>query len=743
MRQLLFLFVLLSFLAELRAQDYLVSPGTNPALFSNTKLKVKNEKLLVTEDTFVYRFDTLKLPFIDDFSENHFPKRISDISSQRLNDTLVYQLLIGGVPYRGSQGFVSDTTGYILFDANDSIIQATANPDTTIEFFDLSEFPPKKQTLVVYPAYNVYDTIGGSVLDTIPLVPDYTSDSLRFYIVAADTNDFYTNRSAYLNTTFGINPPSIGIVTLDGLDEFGLPYDIGNPRQVKADELSSVPIDLGNLPDSDVYFSFFYQPKGLSIDPPDSQDSLILDFFNVNQRKWQKIWSITGVDSVIALSDSFVLKNIRVPDSLQKNGFRFRFRNYANSTGGFDQWHIDYIYLNNNRSINDTAFNDIAFVYDASGLLKDYTAMPWFHFRPNPPQHMKDTTFTLVKNNSPNSLQVWNKVVIPDTVNNSIYFRDPPTDVFIFLPPSTQFNLDYSIDFDYSMSDVDTGGVFESFYDIDFRPGANQEKDFIRSNDSVIGKTVLQDYYAYDDGTAEAGYGINPAQSADGFTAFMAVEFNIPFPDSLGALQMYFLPQDADVRNQEFELTVWNSLSPPNVIFSAPFRYNPQYTKNNGFLTYNFGELVAVNQTFYVGFKAIGQRSLNIGYDLNTSSRAKIFWSYDGLSWFLPSDGIKDGSLMLRPIFRRTAFGVGIKETKTNQLEVLIYPNPTSGRITIVQKGEGSIKELLLMNMSGKLIFQKDFSTSIDLNGLSAGVYFLKLTTQDNRQITKKIIVSP
>ena len=743
MRQLSFLLILLCFCGSLSAQDHLVSPMSNPTLFPKFKLKQTNEKLLVTEDTFVYRYDTLTLPFIDDFSKDHFPKRVSNTSSPRVSDTLVYQLLIGGVPYRGSRGFVTDTTGYILFDMNDSIIQATANPADTIEFFDLSNFPPSKQTLTVYPAYNIYDTLGGSVLDTIPLMPEYTSDSLRFYIVDADSNDYYTNRSAYLNTTFGIDPPSIGVVTLDGLDEFGLPYDIENPRQVRADEFSSVPIDLSNLPDSDVFFSFFYQPKGLSIDRPDPQDSLVLDFFNVDQNGWQKIWGIAGIDSVVALGDSFVFKNIRVPDSLQKNGFRFRFRNYSSSAGGFDQWHLDYLYLDHGRSLNDTAFNDITFVYDAPGLLKDFTAMPWFHFRTNPALYMKDTTFTLIKNNAPISFSLYNKVVIPDTLNNTIYYRYPLTDIFTFLPASFQFNFEYPIDFDYSMSDVDSGGVFESTYDIDFRPSMSQEPDFIRSNDTVIGKTVLYDYYAYDDGTAEAGYGINPAQSPDGFTAFMAVEFNIPFPDTIGALKMYFLPQAADVRNQQFELTVWNSIEPPNVIFSAPFRYNPRYTENNGYLTYNFDSLVEVNQTFYVGIKAIGERSLNIGYDLNINNRDKISWSYDGVNWTNPSAGIRDGSLMIRPVFRRTGIGVGIKEATLEQLDVTVYPNPAKDKVTILVPSEEKIKELILMDVRGKLILRNVFERTLDLSQLSPGVYFLKLISQQNQQVTKKIIISP
>ena len=85
-------------------------------------------------------------------------------------------------------------------------------------------------------------------------------------------------------------PPSIGVVTLDALDENGLIYTHAETQPFGADTLTSNPIKLDcyNISDS-LYFSFYYQPGGASRsyppvewerigDHPETDDSLVLEF---------------------------------------------------------------------------------------------------------------------------------------------------------------------------------------------------------------------------------------------------------------------------------------------------------------------------------------------------------------------------------------------------------------------------------------------------------------------------------
>lgn len=725
--------------SALSAQDYLSVPSSNPQQFP-TKAFTLGEKLDVPEEVFMYQYDTLELPFIDDFSIDHFPARRNDTAITGLADTTLYSLFIGGIKFTDTTGFKTDTTYRYVKDFGLDTITRMPNPTVLISFADLNNRPIERDTFVVFPAYDIYDTTG-LTLDTNFLTSDYRQDSVTLYIVPPNPNDFYTDRSAYRNTTFAINPPSIGVVTFDGLNEFGLPYDINNEIRVKADYMTSVPINLSNLPDDNVFFSFFYQPKGLSLDKPEREDSLVVEFYNPQTGRWGHAWNAGGFES-----DTFLQVILEVPNKFHQNGFRFRFRNYASSKGAFDQWHIDYIHLDNNRSINDLEYKDIAYIYDAPSLLKDYYAMPYFHFVNNPIQYMSDSVETFAVNSSSSNLAVFNKIVIPDTTDGTTFYQYPASSSdLILVRRDTLIRFIYPLmGFAFPANKVNGPGTFESTFDIDFRPGGTQEPDFIRSNDTVIGKTVLENYYAYDDGTAEAGYGVNPSLSGSTRESYMAVEFNIPFAqDTLGGIQLYFLPQTFDVQKQSFVITVWNSLNPANVIYEKTIQNNPIFSDDNGYLNYGFDSSIIVNQTFYVGIKSIGVNSINMGYDLNTNHRDKIFWSQDGANWRNPTNGIFDGSLMLRPVFRQRLIGVGIEEGVLLQnQEVNVYPNPVSDYLMIEVENAGSVKEIQVIDLTGKLVRVQQFNKKVDVSSLQNGIYLMRLIGKSGEQLTKKFIVS-
>lgn len=86
--------------------------------------------------------------------------------------------------------------------------------------------------------------------------------------------------------------------------------------------------------------------------------------------------------------------------------------------------------------------------------------------------------------------------------------------------------------------------------------------------------------------------------------------------------------------------------------------------------------------------------------------------------------------------------GLGVDETNNNQLNISVFPNPSTqflhiGRITDVDKGDFSI-----MDMNGKLIKQmSNFSLSspIDVSDLSTGTYLLVLKT-DGKMFRNKFI---
>jgi len=240
----------------------------------------------------------------------------------------------------------------------------------------------------------------------------------------------WADRYAFINTDYAKYPPSIGVATLDALDDNGALYTGAGPNPFEADNLTSLPIRLDSVftpakraitRSDSVYLSFYYQPQGRSISPPSSKASLILEFHSpgdsvevVNsgethyEARWVERWSTFGgiqVDS-FASPDKRYFRQVLIPltgllDSAYyyKNGFQFRFRNLATLSGNSQpdwrsngsQWNIDVVYLNYGRKSHDTIMEDVAFADIAPSMLANYEAMPFSQYAKNWDNEMKDT----------------------------------------------------------------------------------------------------------------------------------------------------------------------------------------------------------------------------------------------------------------------------------------------------------------------------------------------------------------
>jgi PKD repeat protein len=87
----------------------------------------------------------------------------------------------------------------------------------------------------------------------------------------------------------------------------------------------------------------------------------------------------------------------------------------------------------------------------------------------------------------------------------------------------------------------------------------------------------------------------------------------------------------------------------------------------------------------------------------------------------------------------------GINENADLQ-SIQIYPNPSTGRITVGFDSNVGITEISVMNILNKVVFSDKSETmtgktiNINLSDLSKGVYFIKLKT-DRQEETRKIII--
>ena len=79
----------------------------------------------------------------------------------------------------------------------------------------------------------------------------------------------------------------------------------------------------------------------------------------------------------------------------------------------------------------------------------------------------------------------------------------------------------------------------------------------------------------------------------------------------------------------------------------------------------------------------------------------------------------------------REAVEVGMEELRIENGELRIYPNPTNGELRI-ENGELKIENIEIFDVYGRKIFNFQLSTfnSIDVSGLQAGIYFVRIATE-------------
>jgi hypothetical protein len=609
---------------------------------------------------------------------------------------------------------------------------------------------------------------------TLPFIEDFFYSSQSNY---PDPNK-WEDSLVYVNSGMANAPPSIGVATFDGLNKHGYPYNptlsnltIPNP----ADTLTSKPINLHTIggvtltPNSFVGLSFYYQARGKG-ENPELNDSLIVDFYRPYaapdsafkpDTAWKRVWFSLGSNNSNTNDTTFKRVFIKITDSAYfHEGFRFRFRNWASVTGNFDHWHVDYIFLNHNRKANDTIVDttsytkDITFGDMPTHFLKDYSEMPRQQYRPF---EMASNISVKIRNNSSEDPFIVYKYRVFDHNNIPLfpeYFGgyktlnpfwpnsySPPTngydktpehanpivkDTFAITQPiSAQFRIKHSVSFQ-SVNASDT----------------------IKANDTLIQYQNFRNFYAFDDGSAEAGYYVNAAG------AKMAVKIKLNTLDTLNALRIYFDPAGyvSTISNTNtvynFTINVWGEganggPSDNALILKDSATHHPDYY-NTGFKEIPEFKLqkplILGPGTYFIGIKQASS-IITVGFDRNYNHNTNMY--YDAGNGWKQSE--EHGSIMMHPVFGTYLPLVGLKEipTSAKNKNFLVYPNPASSQF-IIRSNTLNSASYLLFNSIGQLVKEEPILTneqSVSTEELSSGVYVLILNNKGQAAQQQKIIV--
>ncbi len=560
-----------------------------------------------------------------------------------------------------------------------------------------------------------------------------------------NTEKWLTN-SVFVNNTLGFQAPSVGVATFDGIDGGGSPYAFGD--DFPSDILTSAYIDLSGQ--SSASLSFYLQPKGCG-DKPELTDSLVLQFKN-ELDQWIEIAAFPGLPQTVP-NDSiprfvrYSYFNEFTPEFLH-SGFQFRFYNKSAGSGNVDNWHLDYVLLD---AMNQGAvFEDVAFTQLPDDILHPYSSMPWSHFEGNEADELNRFVKVGIFNNSDEDANAGNSQISLTEIssNTSVFEETLFSGQEANISAGEQRISVYDLDSDNPLvfPNIWTGANYLSQmagfsgdkfdFELEYTLVSDENTAVgAAANDTVRRVTVFDNYFAYDDGSAESSI------SAQGPGTQVAVKFHANQADSLRAIQLYIPRFTSNVSNQQIKLNVWIGElddEPEYSLSTQPLYADEVADTLQGFTTYRFqdaaGNLEALALPvgdFYVGWQQVSnnfQDAMPVGLDKNNLLDESILFGNLGDNIWEGLDFIS-GALMIRPVVgSEIPPNTSTESIDKKQSSIVFYPNPSAGLFTIrLENGAYSNFEVSIFSSTGQLLNQQLLQPELDLSSFPDGLYFTKI----------------
>lgn len=569
----------------------------------------------------------------------------------------------------------------------------------------------------------------------IPFFEDFTST-----LMYPDSSRWQDN-FVFVNRDFGVNPPSYGVATFDFLDENGKPYSsIEKESVAPGDTLTSQFINLkdssGNqyTPGDSFYLSFFYQARGRGdlITPDDSFKLQLRDA----DGNWNQVWGIRG-------RSNYDFNQVLIPIKDAKYlhiGFQFRFINITHRWGNNNHWHLDYIYLNKNRNDSDVYYNDYAIQSKPTSLLKNFYSMPYDHFLADQSE-AADTFFFTVSNLNDKVINAQVRHVESHMGNNlvSTSFADNAANV-----PSQGEALRRVKGYDFTGLNGYPIVIDRKYY---VKESGVVNPVLFQVNDYIDVPHTFTRHYAYDDGTAESGFGFNDLKTDYGQ---VVIEFDLKKDDTLRAVDILLTYNTQDVGRERFDFQIWRDIDfnggTDDLIYERNFLVEDIYDAidNRGFYTIGLDSPILLTAgKFYVGWRQEREYNLTVGFDKNNGylknanqTNTHIFFDI-GDGWIQNSNKDLVGAPMIRPIVgQEDPFIVGLEHTP-KPAQFTLYPNPTDGVVYL----PGSTQSYRVLDMGGRLVANGTYTgNALNLAEVKSGIYTVQIVTKQNERLNAKLI---
>ncbi len=553
---------------------------------------------------------------------------------------------------------------------------------------------------------------------------------------------------ALVNNRLPVHPLSRGVATLDGLKANGQGY--GNTSSFGAiDSLTSQPIDLSAYgPGNNLYLSFAWQEGSLAGPAQRSSGGtpVALELFFLDRDgRWVSQWRRLASGQPVS---GFRQLAVPVSDARYFHaGFQFQLQATGNLAISRDAWSLDYFVLDANRSAADTTYADLATAQGLGNPLRRFTALPWWQYNAAPPaDELNPTLGAEVTNLNPGPIPTpisWLGTVrdlsggfqgtwlaggggIPtqprqSPIEGSARAAPLPT-------TAAPKHLRYTLALNTRVG-----------------PG-----DRTLPNDTLRRDVVLNDYYAFDDGSAESVLSL-PATSLGPFQ-YLAYALDLNQPDQVRGVRLYpvFL-NTADGDNgapRNVTVGVWADEGGHPAALPLTTRTavlpNP-LPAGQGFVDVLFGTSVPVSGRVYVGYgQAARGQFLPYGLDLNNPPPARTLWRTEQGAW-LAFSSIPAGAPMVRALLTNNQTVItAAAPAAAAPAGFALYPNPAPAGGGIAVAGPAFARASIL-DALGRPVWEQPAAEAgrprLAPGALAPGVYAVRLRLPDGRTVTRRLVV--
>lgn len=464
---------------------------------------------------------------------------------------------------------------------------------------------------------------------------------------------------------------------------------------------------------------------------------------NPNQH-WTMLWNNEG-----KRPSDFEYVQVPLESSIfLSKGFRFRFRNLVSVSPeddharSVDIWNVDEVLLQSKYLKPYIA--DLAMVSVDRPMLKEFYNVPYKHFLKTDRRKFDELTYNI---RSFDSDEREFSVFASIEKNYGDFDKKTLELEHISMIDTGKYEATKSIRnlevFDFIAEDVDerdeASFSLKLFVD-DKNTRANA--DFMQ-NDTVSLEFDLQQYYSYDDGSSEAGYGLKGARLSKA-----AFRFSSLLEDTLRGVYICLNPT-ADTIAHSINLMVWEyDNGVPGRLIMADYGVRLKHSdKQNGFVYYEFEPdsiikpykaPLVLDGKFFIGWQQTKEFMLNIGVDLNTVVKQKLYYSFN-TEWNRSS---LEHPLMIRPVFgAQHQDYLALPELGRHSFSLDVMPVPANEYVHIRINADLKDKAMLtVFSSTGMQVFNAPYHDILDVSDWNEGLYFVRLQVEDTI-VSKRIFV--